>query len=313
MRLDKCHCEGAGFCKIYQRKMDAAGINWCKHTSKEKRENYFVNNGGKLNKKNQDSLIRSFRESKQIKNPNDFQFIIKSFMRHGCLIDLIRSIRRWYPKAEILIVDDGTEISDEHWETISKFPGVKFWHTEYDIGLPAGRNLLARLADKEYVVNCDDDFIFTKETRILDLINVLKEDKEIDIACGEIRIDDYHAKEWCGDLKTWKDQSGKNDYKVVQTKSSWKKVQDISYRKVDISWNFYAARTEVLRNNPNDESIKIYKEHIDAFLNWKEKKLNIVQVPSCLCGHNRVISNEYKDKRYRKEFLDLFLSKWNFV
>lgn len=30
--------------------MDAAGVNWCKNTTKEKRENYFVNNGGKLNK-----------------------------------------------------------------------------------------------------------------------------------------------------------------------------------------------------------------------------------------------------------------------
>jgi hypoxanthine phosphoribosyltransferase len=49
MRLDKCHCEGAGFCEIYQKQMDDNGIKWCKESTQEKRENYFVNNGGKLN------------------------------------------------------------------------------------------------------------------------------------------------------------------------------------------------------------------------------------------------------------------------
>lgn len=38
--LTKCHCDGAGFCEIYHRQMDAAGVGWCKRTSKEKRENY---------------------------------------------------------------------------------------------------------------------------------------------------------------------------------------------------------------------------------------------------------------------------------
>ena len=64
--LTKCNCTAAGFCEIYKKEMDAAGVNWCKNTTKEKRENYFVNNDGKLNKKNQDPLIKSFRESKKL-------------------------------------------------------------------------------------------------------------------------------------------------------------------------------------------------------------------------------------------------------
>ena len=47
MRLDKCHCEGAGFCEIYQKQMDDNGIKWCKESTQEKRESY-----RKLNNKN---------------------------------------------------------------------------------------------------------------------------------------------------------------------------------------------------------------------------------------------------------------------
>jgi len=40
----KCKCEDAGFCQLYNKKMDDAGINWCKNTTKEKRENYHTIN-----------------------------------------------------------------------------------------------------------------------------------------------------------------------------------------------------------------------------------------------------------------------------
>jgi len=51
MRPDKCHCEVAGFCKIYQRQMDAAGIKWCKESTQEKRENYKKFNSSQEEKK----------------------------------------------------------------------------------------------------------------------------------------------------------------------------------------------------------------------------------------------------------------------
>ena len=110
-------------------------------------------------------------------------------------------VRKWYPRAEVLIVDDGTEISDENWEAISKFPGVKFWYTEHDIGLSAGRNLLADLADKKYSVNCDDDFIFTSETKVEHLIKIIElEEEKFDIVTGLWRGNGKDITDWHGDF-----------------------------------------------------------------------------------------------------------------
>lgn len=55
--LTKCYCEGAGFCQIYKKQMDAAGVKWCSHTDKEKRENYC-----ELNNPKQKKLIDSLSQ-----------------------------------------------------------------------------------------------------------------------------------------------------------------------------------------------------------------------------------------------------------
>lgn len=54
--LTRCNCNGAGFCQIYNKEMDAAGVNWCKRTSKEKRENYKEINNPQEEKKIQQPL-----------------------------------------------------------------------------------------------------------------------------------------------------------------------------------------------------------------------------------------------------------------
>lgn len=310
--LTKCNCNGARFCEIYKKEMDTAGVNWCKHTSKEKREKYFVNNGGKLNKKNQDPLIKSFRESKKIKNPEDFQFIVKSFMRHHYLLRLVESIRRWYPKAEILVVDDGVEISDEHWEAISKFPGVKFWHTKHDIGLAAGRNLLADLADKKYSINCDDDFIFTSETKIEHLIKIieLKEEK-FDIVTGLCRVNGKDITDWHGDFNFKKNEKGLV-FSVSPVQCKWKWLNEIPYRKLDLGINFFVAKTETLRKYRHDPQFKIGGEHLDRFITWYYEGLKICQVASCVVGHSREIFPDYDKFRYRR-YHDILKSKWNFI
>ena len=40
MGLENCQCDCAGFCEVYQRKMDEKGFGWCKKTTEEKREWY---------------------------------------------------------------------------------------------------------------------------------------------------------------------------------------------------------------------------------------------------------------------------------
>ena len=40
MGLDRCQCDCAGFCGIYQRNMDEKNFDWCKKTTPEKREWY---------------------------------------------------------------------------------------------------------------------------------------------------------------------------------------------------------------------------------------------------------------------------------
>ena len=269
--LTKCNCTGAGFCEIYKKEMDAAGVNWCKHTSKEKRESYATVNNPDVKfckstgpQVDTEVKIKTFKETKSLykisnlkthkKNDKsqDFQIVVKSFMRHHYLLRLIKSVRKWYPNVEILIVDDSKElISEEYWSQIEQFPGVKFWHTEFDIGLAEGRNLLSDLANKKYIVNCDDDFIFTKETKIEDLIKVIElKDENFDVCCGVVRMDGSRITDWSGNF-TFKESNDGTIFHVSEPESDYKWVENVPYRKVDFGLNFFLAKTEVLKANKN--------------------------------------------------------------
>ncbi|XP_075407494.1 beta-1,4 N-acetylgalactosaminyltransferase 1 [Tenrec ecaudatus] len=104
----------------------------------------------------------------------------KTFLRYNQLKALIASIRRFYPTITIVIADDS-----EKPERISG-PHVEQYLMPFRKGWFAGRNLAVSQVTTKYVLWVDDDFIFTRRTRLERLVEVL-ERTPLDLVGGAVR------------------------------------------------------------------------------------------------------------------------------
>ena len=104
------------------------------------------------------------RNSKQLPG---LTAIIKTFERPGWLDRMIRSIRRYYPDLPILVADDS-------FEPVPR-DDVGYLRLPPDVGISAGRNALLARVETPYFLLLDDDFEFTRRTRIERLLRVVRE------------------------------------------------------------------------------------------------------------------------------------------
>ncbi|XP_051996274.1 beta-1,4 N-acetylgalactosaminyltransferase 1-like isoform X1 [Xyrauchen texanus] len=104
----------------------------------------------------------------------------KTFLRYDKLQDLIDSIRRYYPTVTIVIADDS-----EHPLTVSG-PFIEHYIMPFGKGWFAGRNLAVSQVTTKYVLWVDDDFIFTANTKLEKLVDVLEKTR-LDVVGGAVR------------------------------------------------------------------------------------------------------------------------------
>jgi glycosyl transferase family 2 len=104
--------------------------------------------------------------------------VIKTFERPRVVRRLVASIRRLYPALRILVVDDSREpVALEGADTITM---------PYDSGIGAGRNEGLRHVTTRYVLVLDDDYVFTRHTRLGDALALMERYPEIDIMGGQL-------------------------------------------------------------------------------------------------------------------------------
>ncbi|KAM3878135.1 LOW QUALITY PROTEIN: beta-1,4 N-acetylgalactosaminyltransferase 1 [Diretmus argenteus] len=92
----------------------------------------------------------------------------KTFLRYDKLQDLIDSVRRYYPTVTIVIADDS-----ENPQAVSG-PYIEHYIMPFGKGWFAGRNLAVSQVTTKYVLWVDDDFIFTSNTKLEKLVDVLE-------------------------------------------------------------------------------------------------------------------------------------------
>ncbi|KAK1902144.1 Beta-14 N-acetylgalactosaminyltransferase 1 [Dissostichus eleginoides] len=115
----------------------------------------------------------------------------KTFLRYEKLQNLIDSVRRYYPTVTIVIADDS-----ENPQTISG-PYIEHYIMPFGKGWFAGRNLAVSQVTTKYVLWVDDDFIFTSNTKLEKLVDVLERttlDLTISIESGEEDGDCLHLR-----------------------------------------------------------------------------------------------------------------------
>uniref|UniRef100_A0A8D0GNQ2 Glycosyltransferase 2-like domain-containing protein n=1 Tax=Sphenodon punctatus TaxID=8508 RepID=A0A8D0GNQ2_SPHPU len=111
----------------------------------------------------------------------------KTFFRYHKLRALIKSIRQYYSDVKIIVADDNEhpeKIDDENVEQYI-MPFAKGWF--------AGRNLAISQVTTKYYLWVDDDFLFTEDTKIEKMVDVL-ERSDLDIVGGTVKKNQYRFK-----------------------------------------------------------------------------------------------------------------------
>ncbi|KAK2851381.1 hypothetical protein Q5P01_007657 [Channa striata] len=104
----------------------------------------------------------------------------KTFLRYDKLRDLIESIQQYYPTITIVIADD-----NEHPQPVTG-PHIEHYIMPFKKGWFAGRNLAVSQVTTKYVLWVDDDFIFTANTKLEKMVDIL-EKTTLDLVGGAVR------------------------------------------------------------------------------------------------------------------------------
>ena len=217
--------------------------------------------------------------------------LIKTFERPDACRRLIASVKKYYPSVHIIVIDDSHEPTD--------YGNVEYHHTEFDIGVSAGRNLGLSFVKTPYVWHGDDDCEFTMKTDLAKCIELLNA-AQVDIIGMEAT-----GVNWKGRFQF--------DGKIARMISDPYIRIDYPQGKVEIYDfipNIFVARTEKLRKHPWDERLKTGEHFAHFWANWKEKKLKVGYTEDVLIIHGfpEKPSPEYKRHRQRAtSYVQLFL------
>jgi GT2 family glycosyltransferase len=239
----------------------------------------------------------------------DVTALVKAFLRDDYLFDCVRSLRETYPEIHIIVADDGNS-SDEKEEQLRQLGVSKYIRLPFNSGLSVGRNAMVDACDTPYLLLCDDDLLFTSETRIENLRRLMDIS---DIASGaflnygtevfnyEMNLNQGEGRFWLSNV-TWPPFS---DYEGVR------------YGKCDLTHNIFVADTEVIRRIRWEPNIKVRYEHEDFFMSAKLQGASVVYCPDVLVLHKKQgypASSEYASHRWDDApSREAFIAKWGFI
>jgi FkbM family methyltransferase len=214
------------------------------------------------------------------KEGQDLAIGIKTFMREDSLMRLIDSIDQYLPEYKIYIADDSdTGAKEARYEALEA-ESHKIIRLAFDVGLSTGRNALMDEIEEEFVLYCDDDFIFDSDNGVSKVLEVMKKRPDIGMITGMVK---------CGGNETTFNLNEKN----------WEEVDGIKLRQTDRGLNFFIARTAIFKNCKWNPKYKINQEHEDFFKRLKEKT-KIYYCPTLQVNHEgRTASGEYAKYRNR--------------
>ncbi|XP_028311225.1 beta-1,4 N-acetylgalactosaminyltransferase 2-like [Gouania willdenowi] len=107
--------------------------------------------------------------------------VTKTFLRYPQLKELINSIRLFYTSVKIIIADDSIEPQKVSGENIEQYimPPSQGWF--------AGRNLGVSQVTTKYFLWVDDDFLFTKDTKIEKFVEMMEANPDLDLVGGSVK------------------------------------------------------------------------------------------------------------------------------
>jgi (N-acetylneuraminyl)-galactosylglucosylceramide N-acetylgalactosaminyltransferase len=209
--------------------------------------------------------------------------LIKTFERHEALLKCVKSIRKFYPKVNIIIADDSREPRP--------IAGTDYICLPHDTGLSAGRNTMVDNCQTEYCFIIEDDMTFSDKT---DLNKLLKVSKDYDIAIPKVIRGEFED-----------DYSGKIVLEGDVVKFVREKEDKGDHYKVDIGLNCLFGKTEYFRKHRWDNDLKV-GEHQEYFI---RNRPIVAQMKDVSIDHNPVSNDYYLEYRQRAKIYQSLAKK----
>lgn len=179
--------------------------------------------------------------SKNSKLENLVTICIKTFERYPCLRRLIESIESKYPKINIIIADDS--FNYQSLDETKNYQNVVQYQMPGGTGFNKGKNLAISQVTTEYLLWIDDDFVFSDETDLEWMLDVL-ENTNLDIVGGKAGSTRWGYTSILERVAG--DSSGDCLYRLYGSRGAVPEYP--TCKLADVIQNFYLARTLSLRS-----------------------------------------------------------------
>lgn len=242
---------------------------------------------------------------------DDVTFVLTTINRKANLEKLLLSIAKYYPNQNVIIADQNEYFDRDYyialWAKLAE-KGMKkplAYSIGYDAGLSSARNKLIKKAETKYILILDDDFIFTEETDILKMKNIMESNHNIGIVGGAV----INGKE---ELNfNFNFERSKDTLYQREASSEWKTYKGATYKMCDCVLNFALIKTEIAKDIKWDEKIKIQGEHTDFFLRLRDTGWKVAYCPDVKIEHKQTLTGKYRELRERNDFFVLMMKKHN--
>jgi len=240
--------------------------------------------------------------------------VLISFMRTAYTKECVKSLRRMYPKIKILVAEN-SHYNQDLKNFIEKYKG-EYIMMPFDSGVCYARNRLIETANTEFILVSDDDFYFTEEAKVKEMIRFMQANKEYTLIGGRI-FEKGRVLEYQGHIKI---TPGCHEYIPLDFENNKKdEASGLFYQQCDITFNYFIARRDKIKDVKWDENIKVAYEHSDWFI--MIKKLGghkIAFTPDAIVTHkpehvviNKEMLAQYNQFRNRRSDMKYFLNKHN--
>lgn len=242
---------------------------------------------------------------------NDVAILVTTFMRDSALFQCIKSIQTYYPNMAIFVADNGKP--NEKKRQFCKAHECTLVASPFDSGVGSARNAVFSTLPKQYkyVVICEDDVLFTDETRLENWVAVLEAEEDIGIVGGILKK--YGAKTLITqNYEAWLYAKADMLYIEKIDMFDWKMIAGIKYAPCDIVINIFMMKREVWDSQKWDSSIKTWPEHEDFFFSLKKNTpWKVAYTDTVSFIHKATPYDEpYAKYRMRIDGVGIFARKW---
>lgn len=222
-------------------------------------------------------------------NLSDVTIIIKTFERPQCVLRLLKSLHKQYPKVSTIVIDDSKRMNFN-----LRLPNnVRYFQLPFDSGLSVGRNFAINKVETKYFVLMDDDFLFDNKltANCIENLRTSIEKYKLDICGGRVYDCDRNSYLfYYADLDI-------SDRILTQTSVKIEKGKE--HYECDLVLNFFIAQTETIKKMGGwDPELKV-AEHTDFFLKCKDAKIKTGFILDSVILHQKHMPKQYVPFRQR--------------